>query len=204
MVWVPMRSVPLCGLVSAGSGGGSHGVVFTFGEGIMSSLTGTISVKARFPLVGTSEFGSPEWLVQLAMALTFANGSAINEANQVWGDQARSLAATTSESLDLAGGLTNGLGETVTFARVKLIIIKLNTLTAGYTLEVGGAASNQFATIFGDVSDKVKVRGGGFLILAAPDATAYAVTAATGDILKINNPNAATITYDIILVGSTA
>jgi hypothetical protein len=100
--------------------------------------------------------------------------------------------------------LTNDLGTTISFARVKLIFISLTTTTAGYTLEIGGNASNQFATPFADATDKIVVRAGGFLCLAAPDVTAYAVTAGTGDILKINNPNGASVTYDVIIIGATA
>jgi hypothetical protein len=47
----------------------------------------------------------------------------------------------------------------------------------------------------------VKVPAGGMLLLYAPDATGFAVTAATADQLKITNSAGASCDYDIVIVG---
>jgi hypothetical protein len=142
---------------------------------------------------------------------SLATGTGAAQADRLY-RATRTLAATTGEDLDLAGSLTDAFGATLTFARVKGILIKLNTTTAGYTLQVGGSASvtgatatsNQFINWVASATDIINVRGGGFLLLWSNDATGYAVTASTGDLLKIYNPNAASITYDIILIGASA
>ena len=67
-----------------------------------------------------------------------------------------------------------------------------------------GAGSNPLINWIGAAGDIVNVRSGGLLVLVAPDATAYAVTATTADILRILNSAAGTITYDIALLGASA
>lgn len=125
------------------------------------------------------------------------NGTGANQANQIWSDT-RSLADGANETLDLNGSLTNAVGDSVTFTKVKLLAIKNKGTT---TLSVGGAASNGFISPFGASTDTVKVPGGGLLVLAAPDATGFAAAAGTADQLKIANAAGAACDYDIVIVG---
>jgi hypothetical protein len=58
-----------------------------------------------------------------------------------------------------------------------------------------------------DPTDKVVVRPGGFQMIGVGtgDLNAYGVTAATGDLLRIANSGGTTsVTYDIIIVGTSA
>lgn len=163
------------------------------------------SFSVTSTLTGANVFGTPTHSASLPLSIALATGTAVNLADLRWVASARSLAATTAENLDLTGtALADQFGTSFAAARIKLLIIQLITTTAGYTLEVGGAGSNPCGTFFGDISDKLIIRAGGFGILYAPDATAYAVTAGTGDLLKINNPNAAGITYNAMIVGASA
>jgi hypothetical protein len=67
---------------------------------------------------------------------------------------------------------------------------------------VGGAASNAWVGWVGDVTDVVKVKPGGTFVWIAPDVNGGAVTAATGDLLKVANSSSGTsITYDVIIIG---
>jgi hypothetical protein len=133
----------------------------------------------------------------------FTDGSGEGQANKVFA-QTRTLGATTSEDLDLNGVLTDEFGTVLNFTRVVAIYFRLRT--AGSTLLIGGAAANQFINWVGDATDKVRLRTGaaakGFFLLWADDATGYVVTAATGDKLKVDNPGAGIIQYDVIILGS--
>jgi len=131
---------------------------------------------------------------------SLANGTASDQSDVLFHDT-RSLAAT-SEDLDLAGSLTDAFGSTVTFADVTGIFIQNNNTTAGHDLAIGGAAANQFINWVSDASDEIVVRAGGCLLLWAPK-DGYAVTAATGDLLKID-AGANTVSYDIVLVGTSS
>jgi len=125
---------------------------------------------------------------------------AVDTGDLVWSDR-RSLASTT-ESLDLAGGLTDSFGAAITFARIKMIAIKNNNTSVGHNLIIGGAASNQFL-LFTDSSDKYTLGPNGVFLVWEPSAAAKAVTASTGDLLKIDS-GSNTVSYDIIIIGSSA
>lgn len=131
----------------------------------------------------------------------FTDGNGAGLAQQGFLDD-RTLTASSNESLDLAGGLTDGFGATITFTKIKVLLIKAADTNVNDVL-VGGAASNGFATPFGDPTDVMRVKPGGMLLLVAPDAAGYAVTAATGDLLKIaNSAGGTSVTYTIALLGT--
>lgn len=132
-------------------------------------------------------------------ALTNGTG-AVDTADLIFTDT-RTLAATT-ENLDLAGGLTDAFGNTLTFARIKGLFIHNTNTTAGNNLTIGGAASNAFP-LFADTTDKYTIGPDGNLLILEPSAAAKAVTAGTGDILKMD-AGSSTIVYKIIIVGSSA
>ena len=134
---------------------------------------------------------------------TLSTGTSANQADKVWHDR-RTLGAGVSESLDLAGSLTDAFGATVTMAKIKGVLIYNRETTTGLYLQVGGAASNAWsAGMLVDATDKIKIGPSGYNAWASP-IDGYAVTAGTGDILKIDNPSAAAVTYDIIIIGTSA
>lgn len=155
---------------------------------------------------GTKVTGLTQSLDPLAQSysLDLTDGTGASQANQQW-HASRTLGAGASETLDLAGSLTDAFGNTVTLARVKAILIKNTSNNAAGVLTVGGAGSNPWASLFGDVSDTIKIRPGGFFLLACSDATGYAVTAGTGDRLQLSNGDSGNpLTYEIVVVGATA
>ena len=134
--------------------------------------------------------------------LVFVDGTGANQATKSFLDT-RTLAASANESLDLAGGLTDAFGNALTFTKIRALMIRAAAGNTNNVL-VGGAASNGFVTPFSDATDVAVVRPGGLLLLAAPDATGYAVTAGTGDLLKVaNGGGSSAVTYDIFLLGTT-
>jgi hypothetical protein len=114
----------------------------------------------------------------------------------------RSLSASSNEEFDLARGISDSFGDTLTFTIVRgLIVANLDASSANTVLEIGGA-TNAFDTFLGDASDKVKVAAGGIFIAYNPTSTGYAVTAGTGDSLKIANTSSDTAcSYHLIIIG---
>tara|TARA_Y100000310_G_scaffold345430_1_gene464863 strand:- start:1236 stop:1745 length:510 start_codon:yes stop_codon:yes gene_type:complete len=134
---------------------------------------------------------------------TLADGTGADQADLLFTDT-RTISASSNDDLDLAGGLTDPLGDTLTFVRIKAMFI---SAAAGNTnnVLVGGAGANDFINWVGNSSDIIVVMPGGGFFLFAPDATAYAVTAGTGDILRVaNSAGGSTVDYDIVLIGSSA
>jgi hypothetical protein len=166
------------------------------------SLSAKIAVMISAALSGAADIGAVvQEINNYGPSVTFADGSGANQANKLFTDQ-RVIAASGNEALDLAGVLTDALGQATSFTKVRAILVKASAANVNDVL-VGGAASNGFATMFGDATDVLKVKPGGFVLLVAPDANGYAVTAATGDQLKVANSGAGTgVTYDILILGS--
>jgi hypothetical protein len=118
----------------------------------------------------------------------------------------RVLAASGTEDLDLAGSLTDIYGNTLTFARVRLIAFQVIGGSAGTDLTIGPASSNGFGTgtMFADASDRVRVVGGGLSTLVLTHHAGAAVTAGTGDKLTVTNASgSASITYKVVILGTS-
>lgn len=167
------------------------------------ALSGSLKITLQALLSGAADIGSRRQDINYTVSRAFASGTGADQADLTFADT-RTLAASSNESLDLAGGLTDALGNALTFASVKALII---VAAAGNTNDVivGGAASNAFATMFGDATDTIKVPPGGAIVLADFGATGFAVTASTGDLLKIANGGSGTpVSYDILIVGDSA
>lgn len=135
-------------------------------------------------------------------SLLLATGTAASQADKVWHDE-RTLTASSSEDLDLSGSLVDAFGVTLTFARVKGLIV---AAASGNTNDVVlGNVTNGVVAWFGAATHTIKVKPGGLLALFAPDATAYPITAATADLLHVANSGAGTsVTYDIVVIGASA
>lgn len=169
------------------------------------SLTATLDLRLSWEHSNTPDSGGPiiKDFNNITVTDSLANGTGVDSADLIWHD-VRSLAASTSEDLDLAGGVSDQFGATVTFARVRGLVIRNQTTTAGHILEVGGASSNDWAGWLGASGDVVKVGPDGCLFIWNPAAAAFAVTAGTGDILKINNTGSASTTYQIAVIGASS
>lgn len=163
---------------------------------IAASITGL--------LLGANDLARPKQELNQRVSLAFTDGTGASQCDEVFLDT-RTIAASGSDSLDLAGGLANAFGETITFAEIVAILVRA---APGNTNDVvvGGAGSNTFAGPFADAGDKIKVGPGGVFLIAAPGAAGIGgVTASTGDILQIANGGSGTsVTYDIVIVGRTA
>lgn len=130
-------------------------------------------------------------------------GTGINQADRVYYAQP-TIAASGTTTIDLNGSVTDVFGATVSFLRIKAMIIAASSANTNNVI-VGNAATNGFISWVGAATHTVTVRPGGFFCLTAPDATAYAVTAATADLLLFTNSGAGTsVTFDVILLGASA
>lgn len=137
--------------------------------------------------------------------VSLASGTGAGQADLVFSDT-RTISASSNDDLDLAGGLTNALGATLTFARVKALIVTAAAANSNNVI-VGGDATNTFLTWVVAEGDAVILRPGASLALFAgvADATGYAVTASTGDLLRITNAaGGSSVTYDIVIIGASA
>lgn len=163
------------------------------------ALESTITASIKAVETGAADLAQPNAPAELSVKHSFANGSGANQASKLFSDS-RTLAASGSEDLDLAGVLTGALGGAITFASVKAIMIRAKATNANNVV-VGPAASNGFLGPFGDASDRLAIRPGGVFLITAP-ASGWAVIAGTGDLLTVANSGAGTpVDYDVVLLG---
>lgn len=170
----------------------------------MSSLNAVITAWVRGTYAGTNDLAAvvADFNSLPKTEITLTPGTSSGNADLIFMDT-RTLSASSTENLDLAGSLTDPLGATLTFVTVKAIYVKAASANTNNVV-VGGAGSNTLLGIFSDATDKIIVKPGGVFMWVAP-ATGATVTASTGDILLVaNSSSGSSVTYDIVIIGTSA
>lgn len=157
---------------------------------VVASLTNTLDLaEASVPL-------------NLQSTLRLATGTGTNQADKIFHDR-RTLAASGTEDLDLAGVLADPLGVTLTFARIKALIVLASSGNTN-NVNITRPASNG-VPLFLAAGDGIGVRPGGLFCWACADATGVAVTGGTGDLVTLTNSAGSTsVTFDVVIVGASA
>lgn len=165
------------------------------------SLTATLKMICNATFTGTGDLATPSVPLNFAETFSLADGTGANQANNIFTDT-RTLAASGTEDLDLAGVLANALGTTLTFTKIKAVII---VAASGNTnnVQVTRPASNG-VPLFMAAGDGIELTPGAAFMAVFPNAAGVAVTASTGDLLTITNSSSGTsVTYDVIIIGTT-
>lgn len=134
--------------------------------------------------------------------IELADGTGANSADRMFHDQ-RTINASSSEDLDLAGVLVNEFGAVTTFVELRAVLI---SAAPGNTnnVRVTRPASNG-VPLFLAASDGIDVPPGGVFLWSCPADGKVTVTAATGDLLTVANSGAGTpVTYDVVIIGTSA
>lgn len=87
------------------------------------ALTSKLTVKLAATLTSVLDLGTVKDPLEYEKSLSLTDGTGANEGDQLWHDQ-RTIAASGTDSLDLAGSLSNAFGTTVALARVKTILVR--------------------------------------------------------------------------------
>lgn len=164
----------------------------------------TTTIKARINAVYTlaADHGTPRADLELLHDIDMASGTGSSQADKVYSDQ-RTINASSNDDLDLAGSLTDILGQALTFAKVKAIFVKASAANSNNVV-IGAAGSNIFTGPFADSTDKLVIPPGGHALICAP-VSGWTVTAGSADTFRIANSGAGTsVTYDIIIIGTSA
>lgn len=171
-----------------------------------------MSLQASLTLAISARLGQAADLAEAKSALTksysvaLTTGAGAGQGDLLWHDQ-RTLAASASEDLDLAGALAGLLGGTAVFARVKGLIV---AAAAGNTnnVLVGANVVNGWAALIGPTGASggtVTVPPGGFFAAGTPSAAGWPVTAGSLDLLHVTNGGGSTpVTYDVIVIGAAS
>lgn len=168
----------------------------------MASQYANIRLDVDATLTSALDLTSAVSTIDYTDRLELTPGTTAGKSDMQWSDQ-RTLVASASEDLDLAGSLVGPLGTTLTFARIKAIIVKAS---AGNTnsVVVTSPASNA-APLFVGTTGGISLAPGETFAWFSPTAAGKAVTAATGDLVHVANSGAGTsVAYDVIIIGASA
>lgn len=166
------------------------------------SLTTKLSLSVSGQQTNPLDLGTPAFPFADSLVVTLASGVASGQADRVFTDQ-RTLIASATEDLDLAGVLLDPWGQAITFAKLKAIILKAavgNTNNINLTRPAGATG----VPLFLAVSDGIVIPPG-FCFAWFGAGAGVTVTPASGDLFTVTNGAAGTpVTYDVVLIGTSA
>lgn len=174
------------------------------------ALTSDIRLAIAARQSNSLDLGTSAARRALDVAMTLADGTSAGQANRLFADT-RTLAASATENLDLAGALTDAFGTAQVFAKVKAVAIQAAAANTN-NVEVTRPPSTGFPLFFDSSAESapepgISLRPGMTFVVVAgeADATGIAVTADTGDLITLTNSAGSTsVTYDIVVIGTSA
>ena len=139
---------------------------------------------------------------QVSFSDTLATGVIVDTADKLYISKATALTGSGTNNHDVAGALSDAFGATITLVKIKALLIHNLSTTVGNTITVGDGTNPLL--IFGTGSHTHTIGPNGVLFIWEPSLAGKAVTAGTGDILKVVNNTANAVTYDLVIVGTSA
>jgi hypothetical protein len=164
----------------------------------------TASIKASIKAAHTKalDLGTSTFPFAKAIEIVLASGTGSSQADLLFTDT-RTVAASGTDALDLAGGLTDVYGTTLTFVELRAVMVYAYPANTN-NCRVNRPASNG-VPLFLAAGDGIDVQPGGMLQWVSPLDGKVTVTAGTGDLLNIDNSSSGTsVTYDVAILGVSA
>lgn len=166
------------------------------------ALSGRLAVSARLDHTNPLDLGSAILPLEFVKAIDIASGVGANQADRLY-SKTHTTAASGTTTLDLAGGLTDAFGATLTLAKIKALLLHARSTNTNNVVITRPATNG--VPIFSAAGDSCPVLPGGSFCWWAPNAAAIAVTAGTGDLIDVVNSAAGTsVTWDVVILGTSA
>jgi hypothetical protein len=166
----------------------------------------TVTAKVFARIEATQTDGDAHWTPLHHKALALAHGTGAGQCDLIYA-QEHTIASAANLDLDLSGTLEDALGNAVVFAELVAlqIINEAEDGTANTTVITVGGGSNPFDGFWGTAGDQIVLNpGDGFLIFGSSAPGIGAVTADTGDILRIANASGASAKVQVMILGRSA
>ncbi len=166
-------------------------------------LTSQFGMYGKFDISTVLDLGTDAFAGRADWTIDLANGAGANQANLVFADT-RNIAASATDSLDLAGGgLLDPQRNTLVFARIKGLWVRAkSTNNAANNVVITRPAANG-VPLFTAAGDSLALRAGEIFTWTSPTAAGVVVTAATGDLIDfVNSAGTNTVDYDVVILGA--
>ena len=168
------------------------------------TLTGNVIAQIDWSYENADDHSTAKDADRLKFTQDLDSGTAAGEVEILFKDRRSVGASTTTEDLDLAGVLGDIYGATLTFTKVKGIMIINRATTATDVIKIGGGGSgnNAWGTPFDGSQDaKITLQPESAFLLGMNQG--LTVTAGTGDKLRITYAGTSgSITYDVVILGN--
>jgi hypothetical protein len=158
-------------------------------------VTGNPKVSTSAVETLTLGIGTGSFNMAASKTLTFSNGVGSGKVSQNYSISKTAAAAADTYTLS---AIVDGLGRTIVFATIRMLVITNDSTVDGQPLLVGNAATQPWLGPLSVATTTMKVTAGGVLVIGGPLLTAYPVTA--GDKLKVD-PGANSIPYTLHILG---
>jgi hypothetical protein len=141
---------------------------------------------------------------------TILNGQGANQAQAMFVDRRTLSAGSLVDAIDLAGGLADAFGNTITFTDVRGLWIRnlgSNDGDGTFTPATGediviGAGTNSWDTLFGGVANgKLTITPNGLFLWTSP-IDGVAIGAGATDVLEVVYAGAADVVFDFAVWGT--
>lgn len=164
-------------------------------------MAASLTIQANAVGATTKEVENAEVTADIAVKKSheFTSGTGADQVDKI-ATQKMTGVTTTGTTLDVAGGITDGHGDTVTLARIKALHIVASAANTANV--VVGGATNAVA-IFGAAAHTISIPPGGSFTWVAPQATGVAVSGGSSDELKIAAASG-TVACDVVIAGASA
>jgi hypothetical protein len=167
-----------------------------------TTLKTTVIAEIAATYKNVLDLGSPTDAFLKRTKIELTNGTGANTADVMFHDQ-RTLSASATEDLDLAGSLTGPFGATVTMAEVRAILVSAAAANTN-NVNVTRPASTG-VPLFLAASDGIAVPPGGVFLWSCPADGKVSVAAGSTDLLTFTNSSSGTsVTYDVVIIGTSA
>ena len=168
------------------------------------TMTGSLQARQKVSHVYTDDLGieTTEYLVSNVI-WQVATGTSALQMETVWSARV-ALTNLATKSYDLAGGLTNRFGETISLTAVKWVSLGCDSVNRG-SIKLGDGLAT-WSSFTGGTNQSITLRPAVQIMLMASGTNNYTVTATTGDILKftdLNNSTNAWTNTVVISIGGT-
>lgn len=166
------------------------------------ALTTRLTLNLVTVLTSALDLSTPTDSLNNRTELELTSGTGLGQADMVWSDR-RTVAASATDSLDLAGVLVGPLGTTLTFARIKGLLVKAASANVNNVVVTRPAANG--VPMFSAAGDALPVHPNGVFLWVAPTVAGVVVTTGTGDLIDfVNSAAGSTVTYDVVIIGASA
>ena len=160
----------------------------------LTGLAGRIYLDVSMTAEKDRDLSTPSDVLAYRPSLDFTFGVGDDMVNQIFHDQF-TIAAAGTQTIDLVTDL-NPFGIALGFDIIKAIIIR-NVSTTTAIVDVGGGTFDGYTA----AANVESLNPDGIMVHVAPDATAWAVTAASNDEILITGDAALEAIVDVIILG---